>query len=215
MKKLISGVMIVISLFASQMTQAQGTTYMSNLGQPSAGNEAVGDDSWIAVSFLAGYNADGYLLNSVQLGMTDASGNPSGFTVMLYSAIIGTGIVPGSSLGTLDGSLNPVTAGVYTYTPATDITLTPHTDYYIVVTADTAIANAAYELNEGASSAASTDGGGGGLIFSSSDGSHWRGNAFTYAQFAIIATPTPEPSPSWLLLLGSGVFIYVRRKFNS
>ena len=51
-------------------------------------------------------NGGGYSLNSIQLGMADASGNPSGFTVMLYAQDYNHfgGIVPGSSLATLNGS---------------------------------------------------------------------------------------------------------------
>jgi hypothetical protein len=61
------------------------TAYLSNLGQSSTGSLAVGSDSWLAASFGTGTNEGGYELNSIQLAMTDASGNPSGFTVMIYT----------------------------------------------------------------------------------------------------------------------------------
>jgi hypothetical protein len=57
--------------------------------------------------------------------MTDASGNPSGFTLMVYSMAV-TSILPGGSLGTLDGSLNPVAGGIFTYTPASNFALSPN-----------------------------------------------------------------------------------------
>jgi hypothetical protein len=77
--------------------------------------------------------------------MTDASGNPSNFTAMIYTAVGFSGPNPGSSLGTLDGSLNPVGSGVYTYTDDSNITLSPYGIYFIVLTAGTAIANGAYD----------------------------------------------------------------------
>ncbi len=121
-------IMVSVILLTQQITQAQGTIYLSNLGQPSAGSLAVGSDSWVAAMFQTGANAGGYVLNSVQLGMADASGNPSGFTVMIYANIVPPiGIFPGNSLGTLTDSLNPVTSGIYTYTPRSSLTLLPGT----------------------------------------------------------------------------------------
>jgi hypothetical protein len=144
MKKII--IMFVLGLLIQQIAKAQGTmTYLSSLSQTSAGSLAVGSNSWLASDFFTGTNADGYSLDSIQLGMADASGNPNGFTVMLYTAIVKAGSFPGSSLGTLDGSLNPTTAGVYTHIPASSLTLSPGTEYFIVLTAGTALANGAYD----------------------------------------------------------------------
>ena len=81
LKKII--IVFVIGLLVQQITRAQGTIYLSNLG-PGLGFGGVGSNSWQATSFTAGNNVDGYLLNSIQLAMTDASGNPSGFSVMIY-----------------------------------------------------------------------------------------------------------------------------------
>ena len=212
MKKLI--IMFVVALLAPQIIQAQGiTTYLSNLGQPSTGNLAVGSDSWYAALFFTGGNASGYVLNSVQLAMTDDSGNPSGFTVMLYSSTLGTGAFPGSSLGTLDGSANPSTSGIYTYT-ASGLTLAPSTPYFIVLTAGTAVANGAYEwsVTSTPSPGYSSYHWGGEIFFlHSSNDLNWNYTSGTYGQFALNATAVPEPSASWLLLLGSGVFMCVRR----
>jgi hypothetical protein len=84
------------------------------IGQTSVGSAPVGRDSWLAAVFFAGNNAGGYVFNSVQLTMTDASGSPGGFTVTLYAdANNPAGIRPGSSLGTLTGSANPASSGNY------------------------------------------------------------------------------------------------------
>jgi hypothetical protein len=186
------------------MTQAQGTlTYLSNLGQTSIGNNPVGSNSWLAAGFITGYNTEGYVLNSVQLEMTGASGNPSGFRVMVYIQNL-FAIVPGNIVGTLAGSTDQAIGGFYTYTPTSNIILYPNIYYFIVITAGTAVANGSYNP--------SGDWGGGiGHVATSGNGSSWFGTPAGYAQFAITATPIPEPSPSLLLLLGSGVFIYIRR----
>jgi len=136
----------VFGLMAQQIIRAQGTlTYLSNLGQPSIGSLSVGSDSWLAAMFQTGTNGSGYVLNSIQLAMNDASGSPSGFTVMLYSNGVAGGVAPGSSLRTLNSSLDPVTSGIYTFTPAANLPLSRFTPYLIVVTAGTAIANGAYD----------------------------------------------------------------------
>ncbi len=115
MRKTILTLVPVIGLLLPVMASAQGALYVSNLGA-SVGSIAVGSNSWLAAGFATGINADGYALNSVQLVMTDASGNPNGFTVMLF-AQNPYAILPGNSLGTLNGSADPATAGIYTYTP--------------------------------------------------------------------------------------------------
>jgi hypothetical protein len=218
MKTLISNIILLaVALLTPLLTQAQGTIYLSNLEQASTGSVTIGSDSWLAALFLTGNNAAGYALNSVQLALTDATGNPSGFTAMIYSAIIGDGINPGSSLGTLDGSLNPATVNIYTYTDDSNIILSPSTHYFIVLTAGTTIANGAYEWSLAGTDSYNPSGhwrviqGVSSDVFQSSDGLSWNSLSATYPQFAITATPVPEPSPSLLLLLGSGIFVYTRR----
>jgi hypothetical protein len=222
LKKTISGIFCVFGLFIPQITQAQGTTYLSNLGEPSTGSVSVGSDSWLAVAFFTGTNVSGYSLNSIQLAMTDASGNPSGFTVMLC----GFNGLPGSSLGTLSGSTDPSTAGIYTYTPAANLTLLPRAGYSIVLTAGTAVADGAYGWSYGSYAGNNTynqSGGWGtfvdvyalGEIYTSTDGLSWGMHAngfFSNPQFAINATAVPEPNILSLLGLGGLGFLWHRRK---
>jgi hypothetical protein len=218
MKRII--IIFVVGLLTQQITQAQGTTYLSNVGQASTGSLAVGSNSWYAALFFTGYNANGYMLNSIQLGMTDTSGSPSGFMAMLYAEnpLDVAGISPGSNIGTLNGSLDPVAAGIYTYTAPSNLTLLPGTAYFIVLTDGTAIANGAYESSLAGTYSYNSVGGWGvgsdhgsvGVFYSSLAGSSWIAN-YGNLQFAIDASPIPEPSSSFLLLLGSGVAVYVRR----
>jgi hypothetical protein len=58
------------------------------LSQTPTGSVSVGSDSWLAADFITGTSANGYSLDSIQLGMANASGSPTNFTVMLYSAFI-------------------------------------------------------------------------------------------------------------------------------
>jgi hypothetical protein len=217
MKTLISNIIVLmVSLLTQQIAAAQGTVYMSNVGQPSTGSEPAGSNSWLAAGFVTGTNASGYIINSIQLDMLDATGNPSDLTVSLYTSNIAAGS-PDTELGALTGSLSPTTAGVYTYTLPFNHTFHPDTFYFIVLTAGTDVADGAYEWNLSTAHSYNPSGGwiNGGPFLTSSNGSSWNGVAGIYPQFAITATAVPEPSPSLLLLLGSGIFIYIRRAFRS
>jgi PEP-CTERM motif len=206
-------IFFAVALLSPHLVQAQGITYLSNLGQPSAGSDAVGSDSWYAILFSAGTNTAGYTLDSVQLALADASGSPSGFTVMLYNGESG-GFSPGSSLGTLNGSLNPVTSGIYTYTPASSLTLFPRGIYFIVLTAGTGIANGAYEWSYADANSYNPSGGWGSMggVWTSSNGSFWPNPTAGNLQFAITATAVPEPGVFSLFALGGLCFLWRRRR---
>jgi hypothetical protein len=217
-KYIISGIVILaFALLAPQIAEAQGTiTYLSNLGQTASGSSSVGSDSWFAADFITGTNAGGYTLNSVQLAMTDASGNPSGFTVMLFGkgSQLGT-VLPGSSLGSMSGSASPTSAGTYTYTAPANLELSPDTHYFVVLTAGTTVANDAFAWSDTsiASPGYNSYHWGGEVSFAqSSDGLNWNFTSGTYGQFALNATAVPEPSSFFLISLGSGMFLLVRRK---
>jgi hypothetical protein len=203
-----------VALLFPQIVHSQGTmTYLSNLGQTSAGSLPVGSDSWLAVEFFTGTNAGGYALDSIQLGMADASGNPSDFTAMIY-APNSFAFFPGGSIGTLNGSLNPTPGGVFTYSSTSSIALLPSHYYFFVLSAGTAVDSGAYDLNYVAARNYAQDGGwvsfGGTLT--SSDGSSWNSISSGFPQFAINAIPVPEPGVLGLFGLGGLFFLWHRRK---
>jgi PEP-CTERM motif len=208
-----------VALLAPQIAAAQGTiTFLSNLAQTPAGSNPVGSDSWLAAGFQTGNSVGGYEINSIQLGLTDASGNPSGFIVMLYSAAGHGNVSPGSTIGNLNGSVVPSTGGIYTYAPASSLTLLPNTSYFIVLTDATTVATGAYEWSYAGNFSYNATGGwdapvglGADDNYQSSDGSHW---SFLGGppQFAINATPAPEPGVIGLFALGSLLVAFRRRK---
>jgi hypothetical protein len=219
MKKMIvcSVVVFLVTLLTPQIVVSQGTTYLSNLGQNSTNSNVVGSDSWLAESFLTGNNVGGYLLNSVQLAMTNASGNPNGFALLLYSSMRPNEYFPSNNLGALNGSANPATADIFTYTTVSNMTLLPGTVYFLVVTAGTTVANGAYEwslasLNYNPSGGWRAPAGVAGQdTYSSINGLNWT-RTFIDPQFAINASAIPEPGVLSLLALGSlGLFLNRRK----
>ena len=219
-KLIISGIIAsVFGLLAPQILQAQGTTYLSNFDQSSVGSLAVGSDSWVAGIFETGTNPSGYVLNSIQLAMTDALGSPGGFTVMLYAPASGSPL-PGRSLGTLNGSLNPVTAGIYTFTPTAPITLPVEYVYNIVLTAGTAVADGAYEWSYAGISSYNASGGWstlagalGGAWTSTNGSLSWNGSdGSTFPQFAVNGSAVPEPGGLSLFVVGGFLLVWRRRK---
>jgi hypothetical protein len=208
-------IFLATGLSGPQTAEAQGTTYISNLEQSATGSTPIGSDSWFAVGFHTGNNNGGYLLDSIQLSMTDASGAPSSFTVMLYTVGAGSSF-PGNSLSSLSGSPAPAVAGIYTYTAPPNLTLMPTVGYFIVLTTGTPVATGACEWSlSGVDSFNPIDRWGirsTTPFVESSVGRNWTPVSGTYPQFAINATPVPEPGVLGLFVLGSLSLIWPRRK---
>jgi hypothetical protein len=206
-----------VVLLAPQIAEAQGTLYLSSISQTSTGTVSVGSDSWLAAEFGTGSNAGGYMLNSIQLAMTDASGNPSGFSIMLYSSADMFGaVLPAGSLGTLTGSASPTAAGVYAYNAPPTLSLSPSTVYFIVITSSTTVANGAYNWSESAYPPGVNSWGiGNGMLRSGNGTSGWSPTPYLgIPQLAIFATPTPEPGVAGLFALG-GLLAAFQRRHNS
>ncbi len=196
MEKIIHIILAGFGLFTAQLANAQGTIYLSNLDSPSRGTGAVGSDAWIAQEFFIGNTGNSYQLNSIQLLMSQATGSPSGFNVLFYSA---NGRIPGSLLGSLSGPSDPSAGGIFTYT-ASGLTLSSSTAYFIVLTSATPVANGSYIWNLG------------GFVYSnnwsvnasyssSTHGADWAGFTGPY-KFAVNATVVPEPTTYALVGLG-------------
>jgi hypothetical protein len=204
-----------VDLLLAQAARAQGTTYISNLGQTPVGSGAVAKDSWLAQQFTTGTNSAGYALNSVQLLMDMPQGNPAGFSVSVYSSP-GNG-APGVELGSLSGA-DPTAGGIFSYA-ASGLMLSPGTYYCIVVTAETPAAQGDYEWSAADSFGRITTAPGDpwtipDVYYSSASGSSWtfhgRGNIF---QFAIDGGPVPEPCGLGLFALGGLLLMF--RKFKA
>ncbi len=219
-KTIISAIVAgVFGLLAPKMLPAQGTIYLSNLEQSSVGSLAVGSNSWAAGIFYVGKNSGGYALNSVELAMNNTVGNPSGLQAMIYT-VGGGGFSILYSIGTLNGSLDPVAAGAYTFTPNAPITFAPSNAYAIVLTSGTAVADGAYEWSYGAANSYNPISGwytllgnaagawtsGNGLMFS------WVRDGNAFPQFSIEATAVPEPGVLSLIALGGLHLVWRRRK---
>jgi hypothetical protein len=214
MKNMFFGGVIIMAagLLAAPTAHSQGTVYISSLGQPSSGSLAVGSDSWQADMFETGNNPGGYALDSIELNTTTPSGDPSGFTVMIYLGNGGLAApAPGSYLETLAGSTDPVPAGDFAYDSA-GLMLSPSTYYFIVLTAGTSVANGAYAWSvENTAPPVSSDGWpNGGRLLTSSDGSSWN-NIPGIPQFAVTATAVPEPDTLVLMGLPGLLFFACRR----
>ncbi len=214
-RTIIIAVVLAVDLLVMQFAPAQGTLYVSTLGQTPIGGIYVGSDSWSAQSFETGTNAGGYALNSIQLLMDAASGSPSGFAVSVFNVSSNSPYGPQNGLGSLSGSTNPSAGGLFTYT-AFGITLLPSTYYFILVNASTPVAQGAFDWSAlFGSSNRSSDGWFINMgYYGSTDGSSWQFSRSDTFQMAIYATAVPEPSIISLFMLGSWILFYVRRVFR-
>lgn len=205
--------MLLFALLAQRPLLAQGTFYFSNLAESPASSVPVGADRWFATSFDTGIHPGGYILNSITVRMAAATGNPNGFSVLLFSHREGDSRFPGSTSSALEGP-DPIEAGGFNYNGAS-LSLLPATSYFIVLTATTPIATGAYSWSYTTSRTfISSDGWGlPGFQFFSDDGQTWNRTGGAFLQFAVNATPVPEPSS--LVLLGCGSLIFLARIIGS
>jgi PEP-CTERM motif len=212
MKIIVRMILTAVALFTAQLAPAQGTLYLSNLGQTPVGSAVVGSDAWIAQDFRTGTNSGGYTLNSIQLLLGAASGTPSGFSVSVYNSLGGS---PGSNLGSLGGA-DPSAGGIFSYATS-GITLSSSTFYFVVLTAATPAANGSY--NWSFVNPSSYDSNDGWLMnhiyYTSTDGSTWpvfsRGHFF---QLAVDASAIPEPAIYSLVGLGLVGLSFWRHKIG-
>jgi hypothetical protein len=194
----------VFFLFAivlcSPRLDAQGVTFISNLELDQLGSAAVANDAWVAQSFTTGTNAVGYVLNTVQIAMSPASGSPNRLSVLLYSA---NGAYPGDVLMSLSGPNNPSAGGVISFT-ASDFALLPANTYWIVLTAESPLSAGAYTANIASFFGyAASDGWWTDRYYAESvNGSRWSVSPVGVdLQFAVGATAVPEPTSLALLSL--------------
>ena len=206
---IINETILALMVLAPLCIQAQGTLYISNLGQTPTGRSDIGSNFWIAQEYITGNNSDGYSLDSVQLLMNAASGSPTGFAVSVYSKTgdphsASNGDSPLADIGNFNGSADPSAGGLFAYS-SDGLSLASHTFYFIVVTSATSVASGSYVWS--AANSFTQDPNTLWTIedayFSSVNGSSWdetlRQNVF---QMAIYATPVPEPQTEVLLGLG-------------
>jgi hypothetical protein len=135
---------------------------------------------------------------------------------MLYSGVGQAAPYPGTSLASLGGPSNPSTAGIYTYAPPGSLFLEPRTDYFIVLTAATPVADGAYEWNYASTwSYSRTDGWNGTYGYTSANGTFWSQNNLPtgFPIFAVNATPQPSvPEPPVInLIVLAGLYLASRR----
>ena len=140
------------SACAAELTRETFATpvSLSNLTTSGTGTVVVDSSGGEAAGFTTGGNAGGYTLESVDVrigSVTNTQGNASGdLTVALYtSASNGTPGASQAALSALSGG-NPTGAGTFTYTcpAAADCSLSPVTEYHVVLTAPNTTGNGRY-----------------------------------------------------------------------
>lgn len=182
--------------------KAQGTTFLSNVADTPIGNRSIGSDSRWGQWFTTGTNIAGYSLNSVEIKMNPATGNPSGFNLSLYSIPL-----PNSLIGNLTG-IEPSSSGVFSYS-ASGINLLPSHSYLLAASASSTLAEGSYNWSYAAEPQRLNDWDIGNR-YRSTDGVNWLiDDRSTSFQFAINASVIPEPSSLILLGLG-GSFLFTR-----
>jgi len=197
---------IGLILLTPKACLAQGTMFFSNLAEPTANSVSIGADSWLAQFFLTGGNPAGYRLDSIQLLMSEPVGDPAGFSISIYGGT-NPGLGPENMVASLTGN-EPASAGIFTYV-GTEVLLAPRGEYWVVATSTTPAEEGSYSWNVAGSSGSVGSWRSAGFYNSSTDGSAWTVPGDHWLQFAINATPIPEPSI--LALLGLAGLCLVSR----
>jgi len=190
-----------VCLLARQLACAQGVfTYLANTNQSIAGSLGMGSTyGSIGAQFQTGTNSSGYVLNDLQLLFADATGSPlfPSLNIMICEDNSGG---PGRIVSFFAVEQNPLTAGIYNYTPLTIATLGSSTPYWMIVYLTSVSSAGNYNLSYASITAAS-----------SVDGWLITGNTAIgqagIPMFAVNATPVPEPA-AFVLLVGAFVFLF-------
>lgn len=208
-KLIFTSLFLAAGLSVNIGARAQGAvTYLSSLSQSTAGSLPVGNNAWIATWFQTGQEPLGYRLESIQLLMDQPVGSPSGFTIMFWN------FQTAQPITTLAGP-EPSTPGTFTY-QASNFSLAPATVYWFVVAAQTPVSNGAYQWSYSNVGSVQQNGWQTGGYQTSTDGLVWsRDNAGGTFQFAVNATPIPEPSALALCFCGGVLWLAARgRRHN-
>lgn len=184
------GVVLFVTYFTrSGLAQV---TYVSNLADSSAADGLVEQTDWFASSFETGTDPLGYELNSIRVDLDEFTGAASGFSVSLFSD---NGGKPGTSLGTLSGSADPVAGGIYTYITS-GIALSPSTPYWIVSATASAEPTGFYWAITTSTTDSTSDGwsiDNMDMRVSHNQGGSWGSANPGAGQFSVTATSVPEP----------------------
>lgn len=208
--------LLALTVFAAVPADAD-TTAVSSLGTPSFDGTVVYNAQWLADRFDTGSDTRFLKISSITIGFVSGGGT-GGYFVDIYD---GSATQPINLLATLSGSTNPNTAGNFTYTPTSSLTLDPSTTYWLVEgsTTSTGFYQPTY-----VTSPSSFSGHGwnitGTYIFSGDSGSHWAGGASNGpTQYRIGVTFVPEPQTyamfGGILSLGTIMLLHRRRLTES
>jgi len=192
--KHITYILLIASTFFAADIRGQGFVYLSNSNQTVNSSYWTIGEIWIPI--MTGANASGYLLNSLTV-LFASNDNPVATTAAVfdYSSSSYTDFYTGIEVGT---------AGYYTFTPNTPISLATDSHYLILISQSDVLSSVTANWNFISSSAVTSVDNWGTSLTDGAD----------IPLFAISATPVapvPEPAAVSLVCLGAFVFIVFQR----